>query len=66
MAKIHVTTTINGTETEFLARPEQTLLSALRDELGLMGSKEGCGSGDRHKLEQKHGVSLPSSPSCMI
>ena len=46
MAKIHVTTTINGTETEFLARPEQTLLSALRDELGLMGTKEGCGSGD--------------------
>ena len=44
--KIHVTTTINGTETEFLARPEQTLLSALRDELGLMGTKEGCGSGD--------------------
>lgn len=46
MAKIHVTTTINGTETEFLARPEQTLLSALRDELGMMGTKEGCGSGD--------------------
>jgi len=46
MAKIHVTTTINGTETEFLARPDQTLLSALRDELGLMGTKEGCGSGD--------------------
>ena len=44
--KIHVTATINGTETEFLARPEQTLLSALRDELGLMGTKEGCGSGD--------------------
>lgn len=46
MAKIHVTTTINGNETEFLARPEQTVLSVLRDELQLMGSKEGCGSGD--------------------
>ena len=46
MAKIHVTTTINGTQAEFLARPEQTLLSALRDELQLMGTKEGCGSGD--------------------
>ena len=46
MAKVHVTTSINGTETEFLARPDQTLLSALRDELGLMGTKEGCGSGD--------------------
>ena len=46
MPKIHITATINGSETEFLARPEQTLLSALRDELHLMGSKEGCGSGD--------------------
>ena len=33
MAKLHVTTTINGDEVEFLARPDQTLLSALRDEL---------------------------------
>lgn len=46
MAKIHVTTTINGSEVEFLARPEQTFLSVLRDELQLMGTKEGCGSGD--------------------
>ncbi|MCA1283752.1 (2Fe-2S)-binding protein [Salipiger bermudensis] len=46
MAKLHVTTTINGDEVEFLARPDQTLLSALRDELNLTGSKEGCGSGD--------------------
>ncbi len=46
MAKIHVTTSINGDEIEFLARPEQTVLSVLRDELQLMGSKEGCGSGD--------------------
>lgn len=46
MAKIHVTTTLNGVETEFLARPEQTLLAVLRDELHLTGTKEGCGSGD--------------------
>lgn len=46
MAKIHVTTTINGDEVEFLARPDQTFLSVLRDELNLMGAKEGCGSGD--------------------
>ena len=46
MVKVHVTTNVNGTETEFLARPDQTLLSALRDELGMMGTKEGCGSGD--------------------
>jgi len=46
MAKIHVTTTLNGDEVEFLCRPQQTLLAALRDVLGLTGSKEGCGSGD--------------------
>ena len=46
MPKLHVTTTLNGVETEFLARPEQTLLSVLRDELHLTGTKEGCGSGD--------------------
>ena len=46
MAKLHVTTTLNGDEVEFLCRPQQTMLSALRDELGLTGSKEGCGSGD--------------------
>ena len=46
MAKIHVTTTINGAPTEFLCDPNQTLLDALRDTLGLTGSKEGCGSGD--------------------
>ncbi len=46
MAKLHITTTLNGDEVEFLCRPQQTLLSALRDVLGLTGSKEGCGSGD--------------------
>ncbi len=46
MAKIHVTTTINGEPTEFLCEPQQTLLDVLRDELRLTGSKEGCGTGD--------------------
>ena len=46
MSKIHVTTTVNGDPAEFLADPQTTLLDALRDELGLTGSKEGCGSGD--------------------
>ena len=46
MAKIHVTTTINGAPTEYLCDPNQTLLDVLRDNLGLTGSKEGCGSGD--------------------
>jgi aerobic carbon-monoxide dehydrogenase small subunit len=46
MAKIHVTTTINGSPEEFLCDPEQTALDVLRDELQLTGSKEGCASGD--------------------
>ena len=46
MAKIHVSTEINGDPVEFLCEPEQTLLDVLRDELQLTGSKEGCASGD--------------------
>ncbi|HEX9646585.1 MAG TPA: (2Fe-2S)-binding protein [Alphaproteobacteria bacterium] len=46
MARHHVTTTVNGDDCEFLCDTEQTLLDALRDELGLTGSKEGCASGD--------------------
>ena len=46
MTKIHVTTTINGDPAEFLADPRETLLDALRDQLGLTGTKEGCGTGD--------------------
>src|SRR5213595_3633540 len=46
MSKHHVTTTINGEAMEFLCEAQQTLLDVLRDELGLTGSKEGCGSGD--------------------
>jgi carbon-monoxide dehydrogenase small subunit len=46
MSKIHVTATINGEPAEFLAEPHQTLLDALRNELLLTGSKEGCASGD--------------------
>jgi carbon-monoxide dehydrogenase small subunit len=46
MAKVHVTTTVNGDAVEFLCDPDQTLLDVLRDELQLTGSKEGCASGD--------------------
>ncbi len=46
MSKHHITAIINGEPTEFLCETEQTLLDVLRDELGLTGSKEGCGSGD--------------------
>ena len=46
MAKVHVTTTINGEPMEFLCEPNDTMLDALRGPLGLTGSKEGCASGD--------------------
>ena len=46
MAKMHVSTTINGEPTEFLCDPSQAVLDVLRDQLGLTGTKEGCGSGD--------------------
>ena len=41
-----VETTINGEPTEFLCEPRQSMLEALRDVLGLTGSKEGCLTGD--------------------
>ena len=46
MSKIHVNTSINGDDVEFLCDADETLLDALRDRLGLTGAKEGCGTGD--------------------
>ncbi len=46
MSRNHVSTTINGDQVEFLCETQQTLLEALRDELRLTGTKEGCGTGD--------------------
>ena len=46
MAKLHVSTTINGEPQEFLCDAEQSMLDVLRGPLGLTGSKEGCGTGD--------------------
>ena len=46
MKKIHVSTTINGDETEFVCAPDETMLDVLRDRLMLTGAKEGCGTGD--------------------
>lgn len=46
MSKLHISTQVNGDQAEFLCDPGSTLLDVLRDELGLTGSKEGCGSGD--------------------
>ena len=43
---LHVETTINGEPTEFLCEPHDTLLVALRERVGLTGTKEGCATGD--------------------
>jgi aerobic carbon-monoxide dehydrogenase small subunit len=46
MAGVHVTTTINGDPVEFVCPPGEVLLDALRNRVGLLGAKEGCGTGD--------------------
>src|SRR5438876_8987230 len=46
MRNIHVSTKLNGNAVEYVCEADETLLDALRDRLGLTGSKEGCGSGD--------------------
>ena len=46
MAKHHIATTVNGDPVEFLCETQDTLLDVLRDQLGLTGTKEGCGTGD--------------------
>jgi carbon-monoxide dehydrogenase small subunit len=44
--KVHVETTLNGEQVEFLCEPRQSLLEVLRDVLGFTGAKEGCLTGD--------------------
>lgn len=46
MSRLHVSATVNGDAADFLCDPAATLLDALRDQMGLTGAKEGCGSGD--------------------
>jgi aerobic carbon-monoxide dehydrogenase small subunit len=46
MGKHHITATVNGDPVEFLCETQDTLLDVLRDQLGLTGTKEGCGTGD--------------------
>ena len=46
MSRTHVTCTINGDEVELLCDDDQSLLDALRDEVGLTGTKNGCSTGD--------------------
>lgn len=44
--KIMVNATINGEKVSFLCEPQQSLLTCLRDILGLTGTKEGCNDGN--------------------
>jgi carbon-monoxide dehydrogenase small subunit len=44
--KVHVQSTVNDREAEFLCEPRQSLLEVLRDELRLTGTKEGCNNGN--------------------
>jgi carbon-monoxide dehydrogenase small subunit len=37
---------VNGQEREVMVEPRQTLIDALRYDLGLTGTKEGCGDGN--------------------
>ncbi len=46
MPKIPVSFTVNGDPVEILVEPWQTLMDALRDELQLTGTKEGCSNGN--------------------
>jgi carbon-monoxide dehydrogenase small subunit len=41
-----LTCTVNEEPVEVLVQPYETLLDALREGLGLIGPKEGCGTGD--------------------
>lgn len=46
MSGVQVTTTVNGDVAEFVCQPGESLLEVLRNRLGLLGAKEGCGTGD--------------------
>jgi aerobic-type carbon monoxide dehydrogenase small subunit (CoxS/CutS family) len=44
--KKHVTLRVNGVIREVLVEARQTLLDVLRNDIGLTGTKEGCGDGN--------------------
>ncbi len=46
MSKQAMKLTVNDEMTDVLVQPYDTLLDALREGLGLIGPKEGCGTGD--------------------
>ena len=64
MARMHIETSVNGQEEEFLCQPGESLLDVLRDELGLTGTKEGCTTGDCGACSVL--VDGRLVPSCMV
>ena len=64
MSKLHIETTVNGEPAEFLCEPGETLLSALRNGLGLTGTKEGCATGDCGACSIT--VNNQLVPSCLV
>jgi carbon-monoxide dehydrogenase small subunit len=46
VTKLHIEAAVNDEPAEFLCEPHESLMSALRDRLGLTGTKEGCATGD--------------------
>jgi carbon-monoxide dehydrogenase small subunit len=46
MPKHPINITVNGQPRQLLVEPRWSLLETLRDQLGLTGAKEGCGTGD--------------------
>jgi aerobic carbon-monoxide dehydrogenase small subunit len=46
MSAVLVSTTINGDAVQFACPSDESLLSVLRNRLGLSGAKEGCSTGD--------------------
>ena len=46
MKGIAVSTTVNGDSVEYVCNGRETMLDVLRNRLGLIGAKEGCGTGD--------------------
>ncbi len=41
-----ITLNVNGVQRQLEVTPQERLLDVLRDRMGLLGVKEGCGSGD--------------------
>lgn len=46
MAKLAVTLKVNGETKELLIKEDALLIDVLRDEVGLTGTKKGCGEGE--------------------